>query len=85
LVAQGQLDHVISARLLTVIACGPLISPDTTVSAQSAPFAGVQFTANGSLQSFFDTRTGDLWMYEATSKEWTYFGRVTKLGQPVTK
>jgi hypothetical protein len=50
----------------------------------------VQFNGNGF--SFFDTRTGDVWTcsdrasYYNDNKdhwEWEYFGKVTKLGQPL--
>jgi hypothetical protein len=70
------------ALLLAVIAFKPLISPETTASAQGQ-FAGVQF--NGGLASddigFFDPRSGEIWGYsggELWSKR-----RLTKLGQPL--
>ncbi len=75
--------------LLAVIACNHYVSPPATASAQG-PFAGVQFSGNGF--SFFDTRTGDLWTYSDRAGdykdhydrwEWEYFGKVTKLGQPL--
>jgi len=53
--------------LLAAIALRPLISPDTTASAQAA-FSGVQISsyasATGVYTDFFDTRTGDLWEYK---------------------
>jgi len=71
------------AAMLAVIACRPLISPETTVSAQG-PFAGVLFSGVGGSYSFFDTRTGDLWTYSyEMPKARTYVGKVTKLGQPL--
>jgi hypothetical protein len=68
-----------------VIACKPLISPETTASAQR-PFAGVQFsrTSNGDYH-FFDSRTGELWLYFYDHGSYTSNGkyRLTKLGQPL--
>jgi len=49
------------AILLAVIASRPYFSPDAMVSAQG-PFAGVQY--QGPNISFFDTRTGEPWMYQ---------------------
>jgi hypothetical protein len=51
------------AVMLTVIACKTVISPGTTASAQSAPFAGVQYS-NAPTTSFFDARTGEIWLYD---------------------
>jgi hypothetical protein len=43
------------AIMLSVIACNPFLSPETAVSAQSAKFAGVQFTSTSTGYSqFFD-------------------------------
>jgi hypothetical protein len=78
------------ALMLAVIACKPLINPETTASAQG-PFAGVQFTSDrGASGAFFDTRTGELWLYDVGYQK--EFGgkmfrkfRLTKLGQPLTK
>jgi len=47
------------AVMLTVIAVKPLISPDTTASAQSGQFVGVQY---GNLD-FFDSRTGEVFSF----------------------
>ena len=80
----------IIALMLTVIACKTVIRPDTTAHAQG-PFAGVQFSGPNN-DSFFDTRTGDLWEYRPAEHpsgmgsypaQWTYLGTVTKLGQPL--
>jgi hypothetical protein len=68
------------AIMLTVIACKPLISPETTT--QSTPFAGVQ--ANGG--SFFDPRTGEIWSYSQLADDYGRLiekQRLTKLGQPL--
>ena len=76
----------IIAVLLTVIACRTVISPETTASAQGS-FAGVQFTSTYGTNTFFDTRTGEVWVYhgndEAPGQLIVKF-KVTKLGEPLT-
>ena len=69
------------ALMLTVIAGKTVISPDTTASAQSAPFAGVQYHD----MEFFDTRTGDVWMYDRSYGKLSARFKLTKLGQAMTK
>ena len=74
------------AIALSVIACKPLINPDTTASAQSGAFPGVQFS--GSVQGvfyLFDSRTGDVWLYGGTDDGLTmrkYHYKVSALGGP---
>ena len=46
-----------------MIACKPLISPDTSASAQG-PFAGVQFVRVLGVYSFFDAKSGNVWSYD---------------------
>lgn len=71
------------AVMLTVIAVKPLISPDTTASAQSGQFVGVQY---GNLD-FFDSRTGEVFSYShkeiGKPLQLQYKWRVVKLGQPL--
>lgn len=70
------------AIMLTVIAVKPLINPTITASAQSAQFASVQFTGLGNgVSQFFDTRTGDVWLYGFYENTWQHLGKVTVLGQ----
>ena len=81
------------AVMLAVIACKPLAGPDTTVSAQSATFAGVQGVGGLSGLSFFDTRTGEIFIYSegTVHPDGSLTGagslsekfRLTKLGQPL--
>jgi hypothetical protein len=52
------------ALMLTVIACKPLVSPDATTRAETAPFAGVQFWSDAGATFAFDIRTGDIYRYE---------------------
>ena len=71
------------ALLLALIACKPLLSPETTASAQGA-LAGVQFTtfiAEGSrTYGFFDSRTGEVWFYDGSDLMPLTQIRLTKLG-----
>ena len=51
------------------------------------PFAAVQYIANGTSVSFFDTRTGEIWDYGSMSS-WDDVGlkrRLVKLGQPLVR
>jgi hypothetical protein len=70
------------ALLLLLIACNQYVHPATTANAQG-PFAGVQY----SNLEFFDTRTGDLWVYEATPKELVVkiHAKLSKLGENGTR
>ena len=47
------------------------------------PFSGVQYVVNSS-QNFFDSRTGELWKYDAAGKLSEKWG-LTQLGQPMVK
>ena len=73
--AVGALDFytkavlTIIAFMLTVIACKTVISPETTASAQG-PFTSVQFDA--SAKTFFDTRTGEIWIYRDIPVSYTH-------------
>lgn len=75
------------AITLTVIACNQYVSPKTIVQAQGSQFAGVQAEGNG--LSFFDTRTGEVWIYSqypgVSGKQQPLQSklRLTKLGQPL--
>jgi hypothetical protein len=70
------------AVLLGLIALRPYVSPDAVAHAQG-PFAGVQFDAPSGDPAFFDSRTGDYWLYRDDGK--VIHGRVVKLGQPMSK
>ena len=75
------------ALLLAVIAFKEYINPDSTAHAQGA-FAGVQYS--GPIQSFFDTRTGEVYEYRgdgglASGSQLTRQYRLVKLGQPLVK
>jgi hypothetical protein len=80
------------AFMLVMIGCHQYISPMTVVQAEG-PFAGVQFSTAGAGYRFFDTRTGDLWELDTrfgsngdpAGWEWLHRGRVTRLGQPLSK
>lgn len=72
------------AVLLAVIAFRQYVSPDAVVQAQGA-FAGVPFT-NQNWPTFFDSRTGDVWMYHGYgSKETPEHYRLTRLGAPLVE
>jgi hypothetical protein len=68
--------------LLAVIACNHYVSPTTTASAEG-PFAGVQSNINGYSFGFLDSRTGEIFLYNAEGKMEEKF-RLTKLGQPLS-
>jgi hypothetical protein len=76
------------ALALVMIACNQYISPKTTASAQG-PFAGVQLgSSRPNFVDFFDTRTGELWHYDAGYDKPGQLSRkfrLTKLGQPLTQ
>jgi hypothetical protein len=73
------------ALLLAVIACSQFVNPHMTAEAQGS-FAGVQIGPN---LSFFDTRTGEVWIYGqypgVAGKQAPVESklRITKLGQPL--
>jgi hypothetical protein len=64
-----------------VIAFRPYVSPEGVVQAQGS-FAGVQFTGGGYPESFFDTRTGEIYHYDSGGVGKL---RLTKLGAPWVK
>jgi hypothetical protein len=72
--------------LLAVIAAKPIFQPDATVSAQS-PFSGIQFSYFDSRGEeywrFFDTRTGELWVYGYANLKPLSMYRLRKLGEPL--
>jgi hypothetical protein len=70
----------IIAIMLSVIASNQLVSP--LVASAQGSFAGVQYT--GFPNSFFDSRTGEIWEYY-TAGEFQGKLRLTKLGQPLVK
>ena len=69
------------ALFLGIIALRPFFQPPT-VSAQ-AGLSAVQFS--GSLGGFwaFDTRTGEVWVYEG-KKPPQFQGKISKLGTPLS-
>jgi hypothetical protein len=78
------------AFMLVMIGCHQYVSPATTVKAEG-PFANVQFNCDTRGDAcFFDTRTGELFMYETYNTEPARYGRldrkfrVTTLGQPMS-
>lgn len=73
------------AIMLSVIACKPLVSPDTSASAQSAPFAGVQYAPDGDRPTFFDPRTGEIWKYHSSGSGGELLSKmkVSRLGEPL--
>jgi hypothetical protein len=78
------------ALLLAVIAYKVVTRREPALSAQPAPFAGVEFTRGEGILTFFDTRTGEIWDYDtAYHNEKRVFGHavkkftLTKLGEPV--
>jgi hypothetical protein len=60
----------------------------TLVNADST-FAGVQFSARADGFWAFDTKTGDVWMYQAAADfpagRVIHIGRITALGKPLVK
>jgi hypothetical protein len=78
------------ALLLAVIAYKAVIRREPALSAQPAPFAGVEFTRGNGILTFFDTRTGEIWDYDTYySDDRRVYGHalrkftLTKLGEPV--
>jgi hypothetical protein len=71
------------AFMLVMMSCRQYISPSTTVQAEGK-FADLQF-AGPSEVSFFDTRTGEVWIYHPESGKLLLSWKVTKLGSPLTK
>ena len=71
------------AVALIAIAFGPAVHPGMTAQAQSAQFAGVQYSDG----NFFDTRTGEVWVYQtccnvgADSGKYVAKMKLNKLGQ----
>ncbi len=53
---------IYTKAVLTVIACNQHTHPTATARAQG-PFAGVQFASPEGAFSFFEPRTGDIWVY----------------------
>ena len=68
------------AVALTTIACNPLIHPSGV--AADGPLAGVQTSFAAGLGIFvFDTKTGQMWIYEHKKAE--YEGKITRVGEPL--
>ena len=71
------------ALLLAVIALTPIVQPQPAMAQGS--FSGVQFSGD----SFFDTRTGDIWFYGISenggSGRLREHYKLGKLGQPLTQ
>jgi hypothetical protein len=73
--------------MLTLIACKSVVQPLGV--AADGPFAGVQFS--GQINGFwtFDTKTGDVWAYEAIQGglmgNWHHVGKISQIGQPLTR
>ena len=72
------------AFMLVMIGCHQYVSPTTTVKAEG-PFAEVQYNDF----SFFDPRTGELWMYSGNGTTGGHPAklvqkyRLVQLGQPL--
>jgi hypothetical protein len=87
----------IIAIMLGVIAWSRYVGSGPVTQIQAAPFAEVQFLANsnGEMAGAIDTRTGDYWtLYNSScgSKyakleggpgKWSYYGKISKLGDPI--
>ena len=72
------------AVALTTIACNPLIHPSGV--AADGPLAGVQTSFAAGLGIFvFDTKTGQMWNYGNGIRKPEYFGKITKVGEPLDK
>jgi hypothetical protein len=79
--AKGVLTVI--ALLLAAIVFKQYVSPDAVALAQGQ-FAGVQYGGHSQgVDSFFDPRTGEVWVYELSGALFKKF-RLTKLGQPLT-
>ena len=75
------------ALLLAVVALKPFIQPQS-VAAQSraavvgqSSLAGVQFSSGEGYTTFFDTTTGDIWVYRGL--DLVAHTKVTQLGKPM--
>ena len=67
----------IIALALVLIASSQYVHPAMAVEAQGS-LAGIQFSGS----SFFDTRTGDVWIYDGESGRVLRHFRIGKLGEP---
>jgi hypothetical protein len=72
------------ALALGMIACDRYVHPNTSAAAQG-PFAGVQTMG---FTDFFDTRTGEIYVYETRKGDGTSAPlpaklRLTRLGEPL--
>jgi hypothetical protein len=67
----------IIAVMLTVIGCKS--SQPFSVAAEG-PFSGVQFSVGIAGISFFDTKTGDIWIF--SDNKWLH-NRVVAFGKPL--
>ncbi len=65
------------AFMLVMIGCHQYIST-TTVAQAEGPFAGVQFSGSTLTFTLFDSRAGDIWLFDKFSSE----VRHTKISAP---
>ncbi|HLJ30725.1 MAG TPA: hypothetical protein VKY85_28735 [Candidatus Angelobacter sp.] len=75
----------IIAVMLTLIACNTVVNPEKTASAEG-PFAGVSFTMSSGIWTFFNSKTGEVWVYKDHSPGRVYLDakyKLVKLGDPL--
>ena len=68
--------------MLSVIALKPVLSPATVVKAQFNP--DLQFATYAGQSYFFNSRTGDLWIYFPNGTLSDHL-RLNRPGDPITK
>ena len=74
------------AMLLAAIAAKPYIDkPEPVAKAEAAPFVGVQFSKSIGAVSFFDTRTGEVWVYNDESGAGIRKDKLIAIGQALVK
>ena len=73
----------IIALLLAVIALKPLFQPQPAMA--QGNFSSVQFSSSPGGLKFFDTRTGEIWLYQENGGQMYQHFKITQLGKPVQR
>jgi hypothetical protein len=72
----------IIALLLAVIVLKPFVTP-SIANAQTS-LNGIQVSFGGTGLWFFDTKTGDIWVYSMQDlSDVTHVGKIVELGKPI--
>ena len=74
-----------SIALVLMLATVPAPHAQTEALAGQSDFSTVQFSRSPGSWSFFDTRTGDLWIYDESRRMPLWHFRMTELGKTIEK